>query len=61
MTTELAIILAEIEVIKIRVEGMKADNQARESEGNAPVYTGADFNYEAERMSDLVSRLHNMN
>lgn len=54
MNPNLIAILAEIHAAQARVLGMHAENQCRESSGDAPAYVARDFNYEATGLEHLA-------
>jgi hypothetical protein len=51
---------AEIDAIKVAVEGMLADNQVRLMHGEAQAWPGSCFNDAAKSIEDLAAKLNEM-
>ena len=60
MSPQLVAILAEIFAAQARVLGMHADNQSRQSSGDAPAYVEQDFAYEAAGLAHLAEAARNV-
>lgn len=54
---EMSILLAEIEAIKIEVEGMKAANSQRRADGVSNVYPEREFARMADEISAIIKKM----
>jgi len=59
MDKKLLSILLQAQAIRIRVDGMKAENQRYEYKHKPPPFTQYDFDNQAEKVDALIEQLNN--